>query len=81
MIFQAGNRELPLADVLINALERDADEPIFSNLYDEHEKNDKLAKPTNYMQTLLKANGRPHVDLHRFRHTFKLKSNKTGDEC
>ena len=72
--------EFPLADVLINALdrERDADEPIFPTLYDEREQNDKLAKPRKYMQTLLKANGRPHADLHSFRHTFNQSLTELG---
>ena len=72
--------EFPLADVLINALDRDrdADEPIFPTLYDEREQNDKLAKPRKYMQTLLKANDRPHADLHSFRHTFNQSLTELG---
>ena len=72
--------EFPLADVLINALDRDrdADAPIFPTLYDEREQNDKLAKPRKYMQTLLKANGRPHATLHSFRHTFNTKLRDLG---
>jgi len=38
--------------------------------YGGKEQNDKLVKPRKYMQTLLKTEGRPHADLHSFRHTF-----------
>jgi len=72
--------EFPLADVLINALDRDrdADDPIFPTLYDERVQNDKLAKPIKYMQTLLKANGRPHAYLHSFRHTLNQSLTELG---
>ena len=64
--------EFPIADVLINMIDRKADEdtPLFPTLISNKETNDKLAKPRKYMQSLLKAHNRPHADLHSFRHTF-----------
>lgn len=64
--------EFPIADVLIKSLNMDKNsyEPIFPSLYNDSEQNDKLCKPRKYMQELLKAKGRPHADLHSFRHTF-----------
>ena len=37
-----------------------------------------LTKPRKYMQTLLKANDRPHADLHSFRHTFNQSLTELG---
>jgi len=66
--------ELPLARVLIDQLPtgKDKDEPIFPEIYavTERKLNDNLLKPRSYMQTLLKANGRPKATLHSFRVTF-----------
>jgi len=64
--------ENPIADVLINMLDRNADKdaPIFPSLYTDNEQNDRIKKPRVYMQSLLKANGREKADLHSFRHTF-----------
>ena len=60
--------EFPIADVLINMIDRKADEdkPLFPTLISNKETNDKLAKPRKYMQSLLKAHNRPHADLHSF---------------
>ena len=64
--------EFPIADVLINMLDRNADKDahLFPSLYTDKEQNDKIKKPRVYMQSLLKANGREKADLHSFRHTF-----------
>ena len=64
--------EFPIADVLLNMLDRNADEdtPIFPTLYTDKEQNDRTVRPRVYMQSLLKAKGRDHADLHSFRHTF-----------
>ena len=64
--------EFPIADVLINMINRKADEdsPLFPILISDKENNDNLTKPRKYMQSLLKARNRPHADLHSFRHTF-----------
>jgi integrase len=64
--------ENPIADVLINMLDRNADKDahLFPSLYTDKEQNDKIKKPRVYMQSLLKANGREKADLHSFRHTF-----------
>ena len=53
-------------------LDRNADEdtPIFPTLYTDKEQNDRTVRPRVYMQSLLKAKGRDHADLHSFRHTF-----------
>ena len=64
--------ENPIADVLINMLDRNADKDahLFPSLYTDKEQNDKIKKPRVYMQSLLKANDREKADLHSFRHTF-----------
>ena len=66
--------ELPLAKVLIDQLPKgkSKDEAIFPPVYAETDRklNDNLLKPRSYMQTLLKANGRPKATLHSFRVTF-----------
>ena len=64
--------EFPIADVLLNMLDRNADDdtPIFPTLYTDKEQNDRTVRPRVYMQSLLKAKGRDHADLHSFRHTF-----------
>ena len=74
--------EFPIADVLINMIDRKADEdtPLFPTLISNKETNDKLAKPRKYMQSLLKAHNRPHADLHSFRHTFNQSLLELGME-
>jgi len=66
--------EFPIADVLINQLDRDKskDTPLFPKVYAETERklNDNLAHPRKYMQALLRIKERPHATLHSFRHTF-----------
>ena len=64
--------EFPIADALVNMLDSttDKDTPIFPVLYSDKEQNDRTKPARVYMQILLKANGRPHADLHSFRHTF-----------
>ena len=41
------------------------------SLFSNNEQNDRIEKPKKYMQSLLKANDRPHADLHSFPHRFK----------
>ena len=65
-------------EIVMKYKDRDADEPIFPTLNDERKQNDKLAKPRKYMQTLLKANGRYHADLHSFCHTFNQSLTELG---
>ena len=74
--------EFPIADVLINMIDRKADEntPLFPTLISNKETNDKLSKPRKYMQSLLKAHNRPHADLHSFRHTFNQSLLELGME-
>ncbi|HIA84966.1 MAG TPA: hypothetical protein EYO04_02985, partial [Candidatus Marinimicrobia bacterium] len=66
--------EFPIADVLINQLDRKKgkDIPLFPEVYAETERklNDNLAHPRKYMQALLRTEKRPHATLHSFRHTF-----------
>jgi len=66
--------EFPIADVLINQLDRNKskDIPLFPEVYAETERklNDNLAHPRKYMQALLRTQKRPHATLHSFRHTF-----------
>ena len=64
--------EFPIADALVNMLDSttDKDTPLFPVLYSDKEQNDRTKPARVYMQILLKANGRPHADLHSFRHTF-----------
>ena len=66
--------EFPIADVLINQLDRKKgkDIPLFPEVYAETERklNDNLAHPRKYMQALLRIKERPHATLHSFRHTF-----------
>ncbi len=66
--------EFPIADVLINQLDRNKskDIPLFPEVYAETERklNDNLAHPRKYMQALLRIKERPHATLHSFRHTF-----------
>jgi integrase len=64
--------EFPIADVLINALDKNKneDEHLFPTLYTDNEQNDRIEKPRKWMQSLLSVNDRPHADLHSFRHTF-----------
>ena len=74
--------EFPIANVLINMIDRKADEdtPLFPTLISNIETNDKLSKPRKYMQLLLKAHNRPHADLHSFRHTFNQSLLELGME-
>ena len=64
--------EFPIADVLINMIDRKTDEdtPLFPTRISNKATNDKLAKLRKYMQSLLMAHNRPHLDLHNSRHTF-----------
>ena len=74
--------EFPIADILISMIDRKADEdtPLFPTLISNKETDDKLAKPRKYMQSLLKAQNRPHADLHSFRHTFNQSLLELGME-
>ena len=66
--------EFPIADVLINQLDRKKgkDIPLFPEVYAETKRkmNDNLKKPRKFMQALLRIKERPHATLHSFRHTF-----------
>lgn len=66
--------EFPLADSLIELLDRTADPstPLFPALYvkTERQLNDRLAKPRKQLQAVLQSAGRPRATLHSFRHTF-----------
>lgn len=65
---------LPLSNVLLKKLDlnKQTDEPIFPNLYDENpiRLNWKYTKARIYLQELLKKKNRPKATLHSFRVTF-----------
>ena len=65
--------ELPLSDILIDMIgQGDIDDPLFPTLYSDSERtlNDNLKKPREYMQEILKVNGKAKATLHSFRTTF-----------
>lgn len=66
--------ELPLADELYELLKAENRHtgPIFPTLYSEDESilKENLTYPRKHLQTLLKADDRPHATLHSFRRTY-----------
>ena len=65
--------ELPLSDILIDMIgQGDIDDPLFPTLYSDSERklNDNLKKPREYMQEILKVNGKAKATLLSFRTTF-----------
>lgn len=66
--------EFPIVEVLLDQLPQDKpdDEPVFPALHAESERrlNDNLRVPREFMQAILKAEGRPKATLQSFRRTF-----------